>query len=133
MVSRNPSSWSSQLVWVEHPYNSLLSSVTRLSPFQCVYGYQLHLFSAPSMDVSCPSAAAYVRRPDLGPGPDHPPAIHGLLRSCSQPTSDSRPSRYRVGQKVRYNQSYGRTPVRTLKRLRTKSVRSSPARLPSWH
>lgn len=36
MVSRDPTSWSNFLNWVEYTHNSLISSATGLSPFQCV-------------------------------------------------------------------------------------------------
>lgn len=37
MASRNPSSWSQQLLWVEYSHNTLVSSASGLSPFQCAY------------------------------------------------------------------------------------------------
>lgn len=62
VVSKNPSSWSEQLLWVEYAHNSLTSSATGLSPFQCCYGYQPPLFPALEGEVTCPSASAFVRR-----------------------------------------------------------------------
>ena len=62
MVSQNPSSWSSQLLWVEYAHNSLLCSASGLSPFQCVYGYQPPLFPAHEKEISCPSVQAFIRR-----------------------------------------------------------------------
>lgn len=62
MASRDPTAWSSLLVWVKYAYNSLISSATGLSPFQSVYGYQPPLFPALNSDVSCPSALAYIRQ-----------------------------------------------------------------------
>lgn len=62
MASHNPSSWSSQLLWVEYAHNSLLCSATGLSPFQCVYGYQPPLFPAHEKEISCPSVQAFIRR-----------------------------------------------------------------------
>ena len=62
MVSRNPATWAEQLLWVEYAHNTLTSSATRLSPFQCAYGYQPPLFPALEGEVSCPSVQGFVRR-----------------------------------------------------------------------
>lgn len=62
LVSSNPSSWSQQLIWVEYAHNTLISSATGLSPFQCAYGYQPPLFPALEKDASCPSVQAFMRR-----------------------------------------------------------------------
>ncbi|KAL2099578.1 hypothetical protein ACEWY4_003972 [Coilia grayii] len=62
MASRNPLSWSQQLVWVEYTHNSLTCSGTGMSPFQCVYGYQPPLFPSQEGEVSCPSVLANARR-----------------------------------------------------------------------
>lgn len=40
MVSKHPSTWSKQLLRVEYAHNTLTSSATGLSPFQCAYGFQ---------------------------------------------------------------------------------------------
>lgn len=61
MVSQNLSSWSQHLLWVEYAHNSLTSSATGLSPFQCAYGFQPPLFPAPEREVSCPSVQAFIR------------------------------------------------------------------------
>lgn len=61
-VSQNPSSWSQQLLWVEYAHNSLTSSATGLSPFQCAYGYQPPLFPALEKEASCPSVQAFLHR-----------------------------------------------------------------------
>lgn len=58
-VSQNPSSWSQQLLWVEYAHNTLTSSATGLSPFQCAYGYRLPLFPALEKEASCPSVQAF--------------------------------------------------------------------------
>ena len=62
MASGKPQSWARQLTWIEYAHNSLSSSATGMSPFQCVYGYQPPLFPSQEAEVSCPSALACVRR-----------------------------------------------------------------------
>ncbi|XP_055486775.1 uncharacterized protein LOC129694070 [Leucoraja erinacea] len=62
MVSKHPSSWSQQLMWVEYAHNTLTSSATGFSPFQCAYGFQPPLFPALEKEVSCPSVQAFIRR-----------------------------------------------------------------------
>jgi len=62
LVSQNRASWSSHLVWVEYAHNSLPTSATGLSPFQCVYGYQPPLFPDSKTEATVPSAHAMVRR-----------------------------------------------------------------------
>lgn len=62
MASSNPRAWATQLTWVEYAHNSLTSSATGMSPFQCVYGYQPPLFASQEGEITCPSALAYVRR-----------------------------------------------------------------------
>lgn len=61
MASWNSTSWSPLLVWVEYAHNSLTSSATGLSTFQCVYSYQPPSFPVLNAGVSCPSALAYLR------------------------------------------------------------------------
>lgn len=61
-VSQNPSSWSQQLLWGEYAYNTLTSSATGLSPFQCAYGYQPPLFPALEKEASCPSLQTFLHR-----------------------------------------------------------------------
>ena len=62
MTSQTPSSWSEQLLWVEYSHNTLTSSTTGLSPFQCVYGYQPPLFPTLERETSCPSVQAFIHR-----------------------------------------------------------------------
>lgn len=61
----------------EYAHNSLPSSATGFSPFQCVFGYQPPLFPSLNTNVSCPSALAYIRhvQTDVGPGKGDPPAF----------------------------------------------------------
>lgn len=67
MVSKNPSIWSQELLWVEYAHNTLTTSATGPSPFQCSYGFQPPLFPALEREVSCPSVQAFIR-PGSKPG-----------------------------------------------------------------
>lgn len=60
--SRNPRSWSQQLLWVEYAHNTLPSSATGLSPFQCSRGYQPPLFPEQELEASVPSVQAFIQR-----------------------------------------------------------------------
>ena len=62
LASDNPSTWSHKLLWVEYAHNSLPTSATGLSPFQCALGYQPPLFPDQEREVSVPSAQEFVRR-----------------------------------------------------------------------
>ena len=62
MAAERPFSWSSQLPWVEYSINSLPSASSGLSTFECCLGYQPPLFPAQEVEVSVPSAQAFVRR-----------------------------------------------------------------------
>ena len=58
----HPSTWSTYLPWVEYAHNTLVSSATGMSPFQCSLGYQPPLFSAQEPEVAVPSTRAHLRR-----------------------------------------------------------------------
>lgn len=62
LVSSNPTTWSRQLVWAEYARNTLPSSATGLSPFECSLGYQPPLFPVQEAEVGVPSAQMFVRR-----------------------------------------------------------------------
>ena len=80
LVSQNQASWSKHLMWVEYAHNTLPTSATGLTPFQCVHGYQPPLFPANEAEVTVPSAHAMVRRfRRIWAG-----ARRALLRSASQ-------------------------------------------------
>ena len=101
MVSQNPSSWSSQLLWVEYAHNSLTSSATRLSPFECAYGFQPPLFPAQEEEVSCPSVQSFIRRCRQ----TWARARRSLLRAADRYSATANRRRtpaptYQVGQKV---------------------------------
>ena len=101
LVSRNPSAWSQQLLWVEYAHNSLTSSATGFSPFQCAYGYQPPLFPAQEREASCPSVQAFIRRCRR----TWVQARSSLLRSGRRHSAAANRRRstapdYKVGQKV---------------------------------
>ncbi|KAI7809155.1 hypothetical protein IRJ41_000814, partial [Triplophysa rosa] len=62
LTSSNPSSWCSQLSWVEYAHNSLQSSASGMSPFECSLGYNPPLFPSQEPDAAVPSALAFVQR-----------------------------------------------------------------------
>lgn len=62
MVSANPSTWVSQLPWVEYAHNTLSTEATGMSPFQCLYGYQPPLFPSQEGEILVPSVQAHLRR-----------------------------------------------------------------------
>lgn len=55
-------SWSQTLPWVEYAHNSLPSTSTGMSPFECCLGYQPPLFPSQEEEVAVPSAQAFVDR-----------------------------------------------------------------------
>ena len=62
VTTSNPASWSKQLPWVEYSLNTMVSSATGLSPFQCSLGYQPPLFPSQETEVEVPSVRAQLRR-----------------------------------------------------------------------
>ena len=68
MTSQHLSSWSEQLVWVEYAHNTLTSSATGLSPFECAYGFGPLLFPALEKEASYPSVQAFIRLGGSAPG-----------------------------------------------------------------
>lgn len=62
LVSQTPAQWSKNLLGIEFAHDTLPSVSTKMSSFQCVYGYQPPLFSALEREVGVPAAAALVRR-----------------------------------------------------------------------
>ena len=61
VTTSNPASWSKQLPWVEYSLNTMVSSATGLSPFQCSLGYQPPLFPSQETEVEVPSVRAQLR------------------------------------------------------------------------
>lgn len=62
VAESDPSSWSDHLDWVEYAHNSLTSSASGMSPFECSLGYQPPLFPAQEREVSVPSVQLHIRR-----------------------------------------------------------------------
>ena len=61
MTTSNPASWSLHLPWVKYSLNTMVSSATGLSPFQCSLGYQPPLFTSKETEAALPSIRAYLR------------------------------------------------------------------------
>ncbi len=62
LVSNNPSTWSSQLVWAEFAHNTLHHSSLGMSPFECQFGFPPSLISEQDLKAQVPTAAQLVRR-----------------------------------------------------------------------
>ena len=62
VTTSNPASWSQRLPWVEYAINTMVSSATGLSPFQCALGYQPPLLPSQETEVAVPSVRAQLRR-----------------------------------------------------------------------
>lgn len=62
LASNNPSTWSRYVIWAEYAHNTLCSSATGLSPFECQFGFQPPLFPSQEPEVAVPSAQRFVRR-----------------------------------------------------------------------
>ncbi len=62
LTSRTPASWCDQLAWAEYAHNSLPSSATGLSPFECCLGYQPPLFTSQESQSAVPSVERFIQR-----------------------------------------------------------------------
>ncbi|KAK3507877.1 hypothetical protein QTP70_002296 [Hemibagrus guttatus] len=62
MAANNPSSWSSFVMWAEYAHNTLRSSATGMSPFECQFGYTPSLFPEQEVETAVPSAQQFVKR-----------------------------------------------------------------------
>lgn len=62
MTANNPTTWSQFIMWAEYAHNSLCSSATGMSPFECQFGYSPPLFPEQEVEVAVPSALQFVRR-----------------------------------------------------------------------
>ena len=58
----SPTTWSSQLPWVEYAHNTLLNASTGLSPFMASLGYQPPLFPDLEEEIAVPSVQTHLRR-----------------------------------------------------------------------
>ncbi len=62
-VARNNTlSWSAHLTWIEYAHNSLSSSATGMSPFECSLVYLPPLFSLQENDIAVPSVQVHIHR-----------------------------------------------------------------------
>lgn len=61
LVRSDPAKWAQVLVWVEYSINSRVNPVTKLSPFQCVLGFQPPLFPWDAPGSSVPSVETWYR------------------------------------------------------------------------
>ena len=59
---KNPSSWSSNLPWVEYAHNTLISSSSGISPFEASLGYNPPLFPALEHESAAQSPRAHIAR-----------------------------------------------------------------------
>ncbi len=62
MAANNPTSWATYIIWAEYAHNTLQFSATRLSPFECQFGYIPPLFPEEESQVDIPSARRFVQR-----------------------------------------------------------------------
>ncbi|XP_042611650.1 uncharacterized protein LOC122144638 [Cyprinus carpio] len=61
MAANNPSSWSLFIMWAEYMHNTLRSSATGMSPFECQFGYTPPLFPEQEVEVAVLSAQQFVK------------------------------------------------------------------------
>ena len=62
MAANNPTSWTCFLMWAEYAHNTLRSSATGMSPFECQFGFTPPLFPDQEAEVTVPSALRFVGR-----------------------------------------------------------------------
>ncbi|KAF7640861.1 hypothetical protein LDENG_00009320, partial [Lucifuga dentata] len=101
VASQDQASWSSQLLWVEFAHNTLPSSATGLSPFQCAYGFQPPLFSVEEKEITCPSVQSFIQRCRQTWDRAQTALLHTVDRYST--TANRRQTKapiYQVGQKV---------------------------------
>jgi len=101
VTTSNPSTWSRYLHWVEYSLNTMESSATGMSPFQCCLGYQPPLFPQQELEVAVSSTRAHLRRCRRF----WKAARTALLRATAQAQRDANRRRvrapvYRPGEKV---------------------------------
>ena len=58
----SPTSWNTQLPWVEYANNTLVNASTGLSPFMASLGYQPPLFPELEEEIAVPSVQTHLRR-----------------------------------------------------------------------
>ena len=101
LVADNPSFWSAKLPWAEYAHNTLQSSSTGLSPFQCQFGFQPPLFPEQEREAGVPSALHFVRRCRRTWKTVRQPLLRTAERNRVQANRHRTPApRFRPGQKV---------------------------------
>ncbi len=80
MAASNLTSWVSFIMWAEYTHNTLCSSATGMSPFECQFGYAPPLFPEQEVEVGVPSVLQFIRRCRL----TWKKARHKLLRVSQQ-------------------------------------------------
>lgn len=71
IVSQNPSSWSTQLSWIEKAHISLTSFATGLSPFEVSLGYQPPIFPENDFELTIPSVQHHLQCFKCFSGPEN--------------------------------------------------------------
>lgn len=101
MAANNPTTWSSYIMWAEYAHNTLKSSATGLSPFECQFGYTPPLFPEKEVQVGVPSAQHFVRRCRRTWRRARSALLRTSLRYQHQANRRRRrPPTFRVGQRV---------------------------------
>ena len=97
----SPTTWSSQLPWVEYAHNTLLNASTGLSPFMAFLGYQLPLFPDLEEEIAVPSVQTHLRRCRRIWKRTRTALLHASTRSQLQANKRRRPApQYAPGQGV---------------------------------
>ncbi len=97
----NPSTWSSQLPWVEYAHYTLPNASLGMSLFLCSLGYQPPLFLAQEKEITVPSVQAHIHSCGRTWRCAHSALLHVTARSQTQAIRRCTPApKYTPGQKV---------------------------------